>query len=121
VQSSVEDRDRSEAGGLQNTAQQLGSSLGTAVLGAIVITGLISAFTTNVATDPALSADVEQKVEVRVASGASFVNTDQVRSAAEEEGLNPAETDNVVDDYAEGQLQALKIAFLSAALLVLAS
>jgi EmrB/QacA subfamily drug resistance transporter len=121
VQSSVEDRDRSEAGGLQNTAQQLGSSLGTAVLGAIVITGLISAFTTNVATDPALSADVEQKVEVRVAAGASFVTTDQVRSAAEEEGLDPAETDHLVDDYAEGQLQALKIAFLSAALLVLAS
>ncbi|MDQ2621846.1 MAG: MFS transporter, partial [Actinomycetota bacterium] len=34
VQSAVGDRDRSEAGGLQNTAQQLGSSLGTALLGA---------------------------------------------------------------------------------------
>ena len=40
VQSSVGDDDRSEAGGLQNTAQQLGSSMGTALLGAIVITGL---------------------------------------------------------------------------------
>ena len=35
-------RDRSEAGGIQNTAQQLGSSLGTALLGAVVITGLIA-------------------------------------------------------------------------------
>ena len=34
VQSSIGDADRSEAGGLQNTAQQLGSSLGTALLGA---------------------------------------------------------------------------------------
>ena len=42
VQSAVEDRDRSEAGGLQFTAQQLGSSLGTALLGAIVISGLIT-------------------------------------------------------------------------------
>ena len=33
AQSAVGDRDRSEAGGLQYTAQQLGSSLGTAVLG----------------------------------------------------------------------------------------
>ena len=52
VQSAVGDDDRSEAGGLQNTAQQLGSSLGTALLGAIVITGLIAAFTANVADDP---------------------------------------------------------------------
>ena len=41
VQSSVDEAERSEAGGLQNTAQQLGSSLGTAFLGAVVITGLI--------------------------------------------------------------------------------
>ncbi|HWA54993.1 MAG TPA: MFS transporter, partial [Solirubrobacterales bacterium] len=44
VQSAVGDSDRSEAGGLQYTAQQLGSSLGTALLGAIVITGLIASF-----------------------------------------------------------------------------
>ena len=53
VQSAVGDADRSEAGGLQSTAQQLGSSLGTALLGAIVITGLITAFTANVAADRA--------------------------------------------------------------------
>ena len=47
VQSSVKDKDRSEAGGLQNTAQQLGSSLGTALLGAILITGLLSAFSSE--------------------------------------------------------------------------
>jgi MFS family permease len=55
VQSAVGDADRSEAGGLQNTAQQLGSSLGTALLGAIVISGLISAFTANIADDPRIS------------------------------------------------------------------
>ncbi len=60
VQSAVGDRDRSEAGGLQNTAQQLGSSLGTALLGAIVISGLIVAFTSNIADDPRISADVDR-------------------------------------------------------------
>jgi predicted MFS family arabinose efflux permease len=35
VQSAVGDDDRSEAGGLQSTSQQLGSSLGTALLGAM--------------------------------------------------------------------------------------
>ncbi len=58
VQSAVGDADRSEAGGLQNTAQQLGSSLGTALLGAIVITGLLTAFTGNIAENPQISQDV---------------------------------------------------------------
>ena len=35
VQSAIDDADRSEAGGLQYTAQQLGSSLGTALIGAV--------------------------------------------------------------------------------------
>ena len=43
VQSSVDASGRGEAGGLQYTGQQLGSSLGVALIGAIVLTGLTSA------------------------------------------------------------------------------
>ncbi len=121
VQSAVGDRDRSEAGGLQSTAQQLGSSLGTAVLGAIVITGLITAFTTNVESNPKISNDVQAQVEVRASAGASFVAADEVRAAAQREGLDPATTDALVADYEDAQLQALKVAFLAAAFLILAS
>ena len=39
IQSSVEESGRSEAGGLQFTGQQLGSALGVAFIGAIVLTG----------------------------------------------------------------------------------
>ena len=46
VQSSVDASGRSEAGGLQYTSQQLGSSLGVALIGAIVIAGLTSTFLT---------------------------------------------------------------------------
>ena len=121
VQSSVGDRDRSEAGGLQNTAQQLGSSLGTALLGAIVISGLITAFSANVADDPAISKQVNQQVEVSLSSGGSFVESDQVRAAATDAGLDQKTTDALVDNYEDAQLTALKTAFLFAALLVLAS
>lgn len=121
AQSAVEDRDRSEAGGLQTTAQQLGSSLGTAVLGAIVITGLIAGFTTNVKENPKIAGEVQAKVEVKASSGASFVASDQVRAAAQREGLDPATTEAVVSDYEDAQLQALKVAFLAAALLIVGS
>jgi Na+/melibiose symporter-like transporter len=121
VQSAVHDRDRSEAGGLQFTAQQLGSSLGTALLGAIVISGLITAFSANIAADPRISNDVEQQVNVRVSAGASFVSADQVRSAAANEGLDPGTTERLVGHYEDAQLSALKIGFLGAALLVVVS
>jgi MFS family permease len=121
VQSAVGDRDRSEAGGLQFTAQQLGSSLGTALLGAIVITGLITAFTTNIGEDPRISADVQQQVEVRVASGASFVAADEVRAGATSAGVDQKTTDALVSNYEDAQLSALKVGFLAAAFLTLAS
>ncbi|HET7416979.1 MAG TPA: MFS transporter [Solirubrobacterales bacterium] len=121
VQSAVSDDQRSEAGGLQYTAQQLGSSLGTALLGAIVISGLIGAFTANIASDPQISDSVEQQVQVQMSAGASFVSSDQVRAAAEAERLRPRTTDALVAHYEDAQLKSLKLAFLVAALLVLAS
>ncbi len=121
VQSAVGDRDRSEAGGLQSTAQQLGSSLGTALLGAIVITGLIAAFTANVAADPQISQNVNQQLEVRLSAGGSFVPAAEVRTAATEAGLQAPTVDALVGHYEDAQLEALKLAFLVAALLALGS
>jgi EmrB/QacA subfamily drug resistance transporter len=121
VQSTVGDADRSEAGGLQSTAQQLGSSLGTALLGAIVITGLIAAFTTNVATDARISADVGKQVETRLSAGGSFVAADEVRASAAEAGLDAPTTSALVEHYESAQLKALKTGFLFAAFLTLVS
>ncbi|TFG69831.1 MAG: MFS transporter, partial [Solirubrobacterales bacterium] len=121
VQSSVGERDRSEAGGLQNTAQQLGSSLGTALLGAVVITGLIGAFSANVADDPRIAEDVKQQVQVEISAGASFVAADDVRAGATEAGVDDATADALVEGYEDAQLIALKTAFLFAAAVVLAS
>jgi predicted MFS family arabinose efflux permease len=121
VQSSVGDDDRSEAGGLQSTAQQLGSSLGTALLGAIVITGLISAFTANVASDPQISNDVSSQLEVKLSAGGSFVSSEEVRAGATAAGVDPATVDALVGHYEDAQLKALKTAFLFAAFLALIS
>ncbi len=121
VQSAVGDADRSEAGGLQTTAQQLGSSLGTALLGAIVITGLITAFTGNIADNPKIGPEVERRVEIQLNAGASFVAADQVEATAREAGVDEATTAELVGDYEDAQVTALKTAFLVAALLVLGS
>ncbi|MEZ5075862.1 MAG: MFS transporter [Solirubrobacterales bacterium] len=121
VQSAVGDRDRSEAGGLQNTAMQLGSSLGTALLGAIVITGLIAAYSDNVAANPQISADVRSQVEVRLSAGVSFVSAEEVEAGASAAGADQATVSVLVAEYEDAQLKALKTAFLCASLLALAS
>ena len=121
VQSAVGDADRSEAGGLQNTAMQLGSSLGTALLGAIVISGLIAAFSANVADNPEISADVRSQVQIALGSDVSFVPAAEVEAGAQQAGADTATTRALVGDYEDAQLKALKTAFLCAALLSLAS
>ncbi len=118
VQSSVGDDDRSEAGGIQNTAQQLGSSLGTAVLGAIVITGLITAFSSKVESDPRISSEVNEQVQDNLSSGGSFIAAAEVETIATEEGLDPKTVEALVDNYEDSQLDALKTALLFAAFLV---
>ena len=113
VQSSVDASGRGEAGGLQFTGQQLGSSLGRGAIGAIVLTGLTGAFVTNIQDDPAIERRGRAQVEASVDQGIDFVPADQVEARAQEAGLDDATTAAIVDDYEEAQLQALKVGLLA--------
>jgi hypothetical protein len=121
VQSSVDASGRGEAGGLQFTGQQLGSSLGVALLGAIVLSGLTGAFVSNISEDERISSTVSEQVGLAVGSGIDFVSADQIQTAAQEAGLDDPTTAALVDDYESAQLQALKTGLLGAAVLALVS
>ncbi|CAB5068043.1 MAG: MFS transporter [Actinobacteria bacterium] len=121
VQSSVDVSGRGEAGGLQYTGQQLGSSLGVALIGAIVLAGLTGVFVTKVEQDDRISAEVSAQVGVAVESGVDFVDSSQIEQAVQEAGLDEQTTTAIVDDYESAQLQALKTGLLAAALLALIS
>ena len=121
VQSSVDASGRGEAGGLQYTGQQLGSSLGVALIGAIVLSGLTSVFVTQIQGDERISQDVAAQVSVAVAPGIDFVSADQVEAAAKQAGLDEATTAALLDDYETAQIQALKTGLLGAAVLALIS
>jgi len=121
VQSSVDASGRGEAGGLQFTGQQLGSSLGVALLGAIVLSGLTSSFVDNISSDERISSAVSEQVGVAAGSGIDFVSADQVEAAAQETGLDEPTTAALVDDYESAQLQALKTGLLAATFLALIS
>ncbi|AZP15230.1 MFS transporter [Streptomyces aquilus] len=121
VQSSVSEEERSEAGGLQFTAQNLGSALGTALIGSILIGALAHAFTAQVETHPQLSEATREQVGVSLEAGISFVPTDQVHAAAERAGLPASEVEAVTDSYADAQLDGLKAAILATGGIALAS
>ena len=121
VQSSVDASGRAEAGGLQYTGQQLGSSLGVALIGAIVLTGLTSAFLTTVQSDERISSELSAQVESAAAQGLDFVSSDQIRTAAVSAGVDAAATDALVEDYEDAQLGALKAGLLASAFLALAA
>jgi EmrB/QacA subfamily drug resistance transporter len=121
VQSSVDASGRAEAGGLQYTGQQLGSSLGVALIGAIVLAGLAGVFVSKVESNPAINSEISSRVSVSVESGIDFASSDQVRQAAEGAGLDDSTTTALVNSYEEAQLTALKAGLLAAALIALIS
>ena len=121
VQSSVEASERGEAGGLQYTAQQLGAALGVALIGAIVLSGLVSNFTKNVSSDPRISSEVAQHVGVAVNGHASFVPASAIAEAGKNANLPPATVQALVDAYSEAQLRALKVGLLGTAAIGLGS
>ncbi|AVV47625.1 MFS transporter [Streptomyces sp. P3] len=121
VQSSVHGDERSEVGGLQFTAQNLGSALGTALIGSLLVGALAQAFTTRVESHPQLSEETSRQAGVALEAGISFVPTEQVRTAAEDAGLPPAEVDALTESYASAQLDGLKAAILAAGGITLAS
>jgi len=121
IQSSVEESGRSEAGGLQFTGQQLGSALGVALIGAIVLSGLTNTFISTIENDPRISAEVSTQVGVAAGTGTNFVASTEVESAGQQAGLDDATTAALVDDYEAAQLRALKAGLLGAAALALIS
>ncbi|HEY6609104.1 MAG TPA: MFS transporter, partial [Candidatus Limnocylindria bacterium] len=109
IMSSVNPSDTNEAGGLQGTAQNLGSSFGTALMGAILLSGLAGAFVERVATNPALPPELRATISEAVAAGGlEVVPADQLEAAALDAGLSPEEASAVTADYADAQLEGLQ-------------
>jgi MFS family permease len=121
VQSSVDASGRGEAGGLQYTGQQLGSSLGVALVGALVLVGLTGAFVTNVQQDERIAQEVVTQIETATVDGIDFVASSDVEAVLVSAGLDEATTQAVVEDYEQAQIRALKAGLLLAALIALAS
>jgi EmrB/QacA subfamily drug resistance transporter len=121
IMSSVERSQTSEAGGIQGTFQYLGGALGTALVGAVLLSGLAGAFNDSVAANPEISSPTEQRIAAATEQGIDFVPTTEVEAQLTDAGASPAEVDAISSSYDDAQIDALKIALLSVAVFVVGS
>ncbi len=119
VMSSVGESRSSEAGGTQGTAQNLGQSLGTALIGAVLLTGLTSGFHERILADPAIPQQAQQQIVNGTEEGVSMVSQEQFKSVAQQAGVPASQVEKLVGYYNESQIEALKRSLLLAAAFVL--
>jgi MFS family permease len=107
IMSSVDPSQTNEAGGLQGTAQNLGASLGTALIGSVLIAALTSGFVSRVEANPDIPAEVRDRVVEVAQEGIPIVSVDEVEQAVTDAGVPPDQAEAVADDYGEAQLHGL--------------
>jgi hypothetical protein len=121
IMSSVDESKTSEAGGLQGTALNLGASIGTALIGAVLIVGLVNGFNSNLADNPDVSAPVRQTIATNTEEGIDIVSVDEAEQRALQEGLPQQEASAVADSYGDAELSALRQSLGAVAFIALLS
>ena len=118
--SSVGESQSSEVGGLQGVFQNLGASLGTALIGSVLIGALATSFASAVATSELPDA-TQSVVNEATDGGVSIVPAASVAGLASEAGLDPAEADELASIYASSQVESLRVAFVALIVICLVS
>jgi MFS family permease len=85
--SAVPDEQSPEVGGLQNTATNLGASLGTALAGSVLIASLTATLVSGIQDNPAVPPDVRQQADVQLSDGVPFLSDADLESALEQAGV----------------------------------
>jgi MFS family permease len=106
--SAVPDEQSPEVGGLQNTATNIGASLGTALAGSVLIASLTATLVAGIQENPAVPAEVKQQAEVQLSDGVPFLSDADAEAALEEAGVDDATAAAVVDENAKARLSALR-------------
>jgi MFS family permease len=108
-----------EVGGLQYTAQNLGASLGTALIGAVVIGTLATQLLQGIEDSPAVSDQVEQAASIRLEAGVEFVSNAQLEEALAETPIPPEEQQAIVAANSEARIEALQFGMVAVAVVAL--
>jgi MFS family permease len=117
--SAVTESQTNEVGGLQGAFQNLGSSLGTALIGSVLVASLTTGFLTSVSTSD-LSPDTKDAIATNVQS-AEIVPASDVEAYALNQGATESEANELSKIYGEAQLNGLREAVFFLIIISLAS
>ncbi|MFF2276709.1 MFS transporter [Agromyces sp. NPDC058126] len=98
-----------DVGSIRGTTQNLASAVGTAVMGALLVTMLTLNFTQAAIEHPELPEEL--KAEVGLAQ-VNFISNDELRAAFEETSATPEQVDAAVEINEEERLNTLRLGFL---------
>jgi MFS family permease len=117
--SAVPDEESPEVGGLQNTATNLGASIGTALAGSLLIAALTASFLNGIQDNPAVPAQVSAEANVKLAGGIPFISDADLEKALTNAGASDEVTRAVVHENEQARLDGLRIALAALALMAL--
>jgi prepilin signal peptidase PulO-like enzyme (type II secretory pathway) len=109
--SAVSQKETAEVGGLQNTATNLGASMGTALIGSVLIATLSSVALAGIADSPTVSDAVKTQVSTELVGGVPFISDAQLTTALETAGVSQSDADAISEINANARLEALQVAF----------
>ena len=115
--SAVSDSESAEVGGLQNTGTNLGASLGTALVGSVLLATLTTSVIAGVQTNPDVPAEVKAQATTQLVGGVPFISDKQLTEALEQAGVDEAQATAILEVNASARLDALQEAFGVTALL----
>jgi len=115
--SSVPDEQSPEVGGLQNTATNLGASIGTALAGSILIAALSTSFLSGIQQNPDIPNSVKSQASVQLASGVPFLSDADLEAALTKAGVTGEAAQGVVDVNAQARVDGLRSALFVLALI----
>ena len=108
--SAVPTEKSAEVGGLQNTATQLGASLGTALAGSILIAALTASFLAGIEQNPNVPQQLKDQANVSLAAGAPFISNSDAQKQMEKAGVPADVQDEVIAQNETSQIDGLRAA-----------
>jgi EmrB/QacA subfamily drug resistance transporter len=108
--SSVPDSESATVGGLQNTALNLGASLGTALVGSMLIATMTSAVLSGIMSNPNVPDSVKAQAETTFGPGVPFVSDTALSEALQAAGVSQSTHDQLLALNAQARLDGLRAA-----------
>ncbi len=106
--SAVPKTDTAEAGGLQGTFQNLGSSFGTALVGSVFMLTLTSGFIASINSNPGLTPNIKNQITANSTTGVAIISPARAEELVVENGGSEQDAQAVSTIYEDSQIQSLR-------------